>query len=419
MHPVLYVSLVNTITEEKNWKDIREVFISSEKNDIVTCCSLPNESDNLQSDKASQITQWVNEFEQKSIELSLEFTHILCTDITNCYGSLYTHSISWALHGQEIAKQNKNEKNLLGNKIDRLIRYGRCGQTNGISQGSNLMDFIAEIILSHIDHLIYNDIKGNINNVKILRYRDDYRIFSNNDADAEAALKIISDCLLTFGMQLGAKKTSLSKDIIRHSLKEDKIEAITLQGIGKPYISNIQKQLLLLHKFGQKYPNSGALKRLLSNLHKELSDNYDTNPSHPYPNLQANTAIATDIAFTSPATFPIIAGILSLLLISADKDTRDTIWNKICSKIKLIPNNNWVEIWLQRITKPNEIKYVSHEKICRIVNGEHTTLWENGWISDEAILAILEQKNILLQEPEKEEKIIRHNEIKLFRSPYI
>jgi hypothetical protein len=36
--------------------------------------------------------------EQKSIELGLEYDYIFHTDIVDCYGAIYTHSISWAIH---------------------------------------------------------------------------------------------------------------------------------------------------------------------------------------------------------------------------------------------------------------------------------------------------------------------------------
>lgn len=54
------------------------------------------------------------------------------------------------------------------------------GQTNGIPQGSVLMDFIAEILLKYSDELISYEIQKNTKlkeKFKILRYRDDYRIF--------------------------------------------------------------------------------------------------------------------------------------------------------------------------------------------------------------------------------------------------
>lgn len=44
-------------------------------------------------------------------------------DIKNCYSSFYTHSIAWALHNKDYAKENKNNDNLLGNIIDRKICF--------------------------------------------------------------------------------------------------------------------------------------------------------------------------------------------------------------------------------------------------------------------------------------------------------
>ena len=82
-----------------------------------------------------------------------------------------------ALHTKEIAKSNQNNKELLGNKIDSLIQLMQNGQTNGIPQGSVLMDFIAEIILSYADKLLDEKIKNLNLDYKVIRYRDDYRIF--------------------------------------------------------------------------------------------------------------------------------------------------------------------------------------------------------------------------------------------------
>ena len=75
----------------------------------------------------------------------------LVTDITDCYGSIYTHSIPWALHTKEKAKKEKATKKLIGNIIDFLLQKMSYDQTNGIPQGSVLMDFIGEIVLGYAD----------------------------------------------------------------------------------------------------------------------------------------------------------------------------------------------------------------------------------------------------------------------------
>ena len=91
-------------------------------------------------------------------------------DITNCYSSVYTHTISWAIHGKDTAKSNKKNKKikLLGNIIDGLIQDMSSGQTNGIPQGSVLTDFLAEIILSYSDKLLKEKFTefGSINRIK-------------------------------------------------------------------------------------------------------------------------------------------------------------------------------------------------------------------------------------------------------------
>ena len=77
------------------------------------------------------------------------------TDITDCYGAIYTHSTAWALHGKGFMKkpENRPRRNpaLLGNIVDDHLQDMSHGQTNGIPQGSVLMDFVAEMVLGYAD----------------------------------------------------------------------------------------------------------------------------------------------------------------------------------------------------------------------------------------------------------------------------
>ena len=71
------------------------------------------------------------------------------------------------------------------------------GQTNGIPQGSTLMDFIAEILLGYADCLLYNKLKEKkISDYRILRYRDDYRIFVHSSQEGELVVKVLTETLL-------------------------------------------------------------------------------------------------------------------------------------------------------------------------------------------------------------------------------
>ena len=161
IHPVLYVSLVHEITAKNNWNIIKNRFNQFELNSKIKCYSVPLASDGIQSDKAVTITQWWQAIEQQSIELALSYEYVLHTDISDCYGSIYTHSVPWAIHTKPFAKHkdNKTDQSLIGNIIDKHLREMSFGQTNGIPQGSVLMDFIAEIVLGYADIELSNKIK--------------------------------------------------------------------------------------------------------------------------------------------------------------------------------------------------------------------------------------------------------------------
>lgn len=409
MHPVLYVSLVNVICEEENWNFIKNRFVEFE-GAVVDCCSAPVMSVDNQSDVATQVMNWWQKVEQQSLTYSLEFSHMLHTDVTDCYGSLYTHSISWALHGVEEAKAQKGRNSLLGNKIDSHIQSSRYGQTNGISQGSVLMDFIAEIVLGFVDLEISSELQGR-SDFRILRYRDDYRVFANSDDRTEEILKVISDKLRTVGMKLGVSKTYSCRNVVEGSIKPDKLAGIELQDLGVTNAKTIQKQLLRLHSFGQRFPNSGALRRIVSEFHTKISKQTETPDD-----LEVQVAIATDIAFVSPATFPAVAGILSHLISLAPASEKGELWEKVRRKMARVPYNGYLEIWLQRVTQPKtiDIPFASSEAICKIVNGEEAVLWVSGWVASRDLLGALDVSQIIVSSAEEAGEVIEPEEIQLF-----
>lgn len=411
IHPVIYVSLVNTLCNENNWKTITNRLMDF-TGDKVECCSIPVTSYDGLKDSGETIKNWWQQVEQKSLCYSLEFSHLLHTDVTDCYGSLYTHAISWAIHGVETSKQRKNDDGLLGNKIDRHIRAGRYGQTNGIPQGSELMNLIAEIVLGYVDLRINVELKT-AKDVRILRYRDDYRIFANSDDAVEDALKVISKNLWEVGMRLGVSKTQLNRNIVEGAIKPDKLAGLDLQDLGFEHAKTIQKQLLRLHAFGQRFPNSGAIKRLLSEFHENIVSKLEEKPA----DLEELIAIATDIGFISPATFPAVAGILSKLIAFAPAGEKELLWTKVRSKILRVPHNGYLEIWLQRVAHPNLLgqSFNSEENICKIVSGASSDLWENGWIEDSDLLEALDTSSIIVMEPSEMSEVLMPEEIELFR----
>lgn len=410
IHPALYVSLVNALTNTANWEAV-QARMATFKGGVVECCSAPLVSNDRQTDVAAQIKGWWQEVEQRSLAYSLEYTHLLHTDVTDCYGALYTHSIPWALHGLEAAKEKKKNNSLLGNIVDSHIQAGRYGQTNGISQGSVLTDFIAEIVLGYVDSMV-TEVLGDPSDVKIIRYRDDYRIFSNTQERGEQVLKAISEKLRLVGMRLGVSKTIACSNVIEGSVKSDKIAGIELQDLGSANAKTIQKQLLRLHAFGRRYPNSGALKRLVSEFHSSISKQKD------YPDdLDVQVAIATDIAYESPSTIPAVAGILSQLISLAPIDKKPGLWTRVRSKMARVPYNGYLEIWLQRVIKPKTLglAFQSEEPLCMIVNGDAPSLWDCTWISSAALKEAIDVSKIVVSDPGEVTEVVQPEEIELFK----
>jgi len=413
IHPAIYVSLVNVLCDPKNWEQIQARWAKFESS-AVQCCSDPVLAVADEKNKAAQVRSWWQRVEQQSLIYSLEYSHVLHTDVTNCYGSLYTHSIPWAIHGLKKAKQNKFSDSLLGNRIDAHMRAGRHGQTNGIPQGSVLMDFVAEIVLGYVDEKI-TSLLDNKKSFRILRYRDDYRVFANSDETAEEVLKKISDSLRSVGMRLGAAKTHLSRNVVEGSIKPDKLAGIDLLESGEEHVKTLQKKLLRLHSFGRRFPNSGALRRLVSEFYDKIVVEKDEEiESH---NLDVQVAIATDIGFVSPNTFPVVAAILSRLISLASPDDKVRLWTMVRDKMRRLPHNGYQEIWLQRVTHPKavDIKFESREAICQIVNGESPALWENGWIACPALLEALQVAKIVDKQASDMPEVMQPEEVELFR----
>ncbi|MGJ7745177.1 RNA-directed DNA polymerase [Escherichia coli] len=187
------------------------------------------------------------------------------TDISNFYPSIYTHSFEWVFISKEDAKKKKN-KNNPGGLIDSHIQMMMNNQTNGIPLGSTLMDTFAELILGQIDIELRkktNELK--IINYKVVRYRDDYRIFSNSKDDLDIISKCLVNVLGDFGLDLNSKKTELYEDIILHSLKQAKKDYIK-----EKRHKSLQKMLYSIYLFSLKHPNSKTTVRYLNDFLRDL-----------------------------------------------------------------------------------------------------------------------------------------------------
>lgn len=373
INPVLYVDLVKCITEPAAWRGIQARFREFAREPKVLCLSLPQESSTKRRDQGAQILRWWQEVEQASIDLALDFSYVLHADIAECYASIYTHSIAWALHGKEVAKKKRGVKSLVGNGIDSRVRSMQHGQTNGIPQGSVLMDLVGEMVLGYADMQLAGLLVAEpVVDYKVLRYRDDYRIFTNDSQASERILKRLTEVLIDLGLKLNATKTTDAKTVVGSSVKRDKLVWLR----GKQRDRNLQKHLLLIHSHGLDYPNGGSLVGPLQEFYRRIEG------LKTVKNATQLMSIAIDIGCISPRCFPACAAISSKLLSLLKKDERPRALERVRQRLRRLPNSGHLEVWLQRISLAVDPKVSYGEKLCKLVAGEDVEIWSTSWIGD-------------------------------------
>jgi RNA-directed DNA polymerase len=423
LHPIYYIELVKLITEEESWKLIVKRFKVFQKNKNIECCSIPiwvkQEENQKEQNTAEQIRNWWNEVEQKSLYLSADFDYLFHADIANCYSSIYTHSIPWALHQKDVAKQYKQDASLLGNQIDWTIQNFSHGQTNGIPQGSTLYDFIAEIVLGYADSELSKQISKcpEITDYKILRYRDDYRIFTNSKEQGRKILKLLTTVLIELGLQLNTNKSVETEDLITNAIKPDKIYWNS-EGLSND--KNLQQELLRIHQLSLKFPNSGSLVKALSKYSKK---SFKLSQKAKKPLI----AIVVDILFRNPKCYPNGMHILSSLIKGLKLKDKESLLQKINAKFEKIPTTGYYEIWLQRLASKIDLKNKDNlfkEELCLMVQDEtantkkkrsNDSLWNSTWVNDKKLKKIIEKTPLVSQETmEKLPEVIEYEEVNIF-----
>lgn len=382
INPAIYVCLVNRITERANWKLLQNRFKQFQNDERITCYSIPlavDESESqLSENTAASINNWWEQIEQQSIELALQYSTVLMTDISECYSSIYTHSIGWAIHGKVKARAEMRIQNttLIGCIIDRLIQQMCYRQTNGIPQGSVLMDFIAEMVLGYADMELAKSKELEHIEFRILRYRDDYRIFANSELDAVKVAKVLSEVLSDLNLKLNPQKTFVSSKIIHDVIKPDKL----YWNEAKHGEKTLQKHLLLIHSLAEKYPNSGTLSTAMAKFMERL---------YPLRTLEEDSSrvlvsILVDIAYNNPRVYSaVVVCVGKILSIETNGEEVDKIYDLIEKKFEKKTNIGYWKVWFQRLTiKNNRAKDIdSKEKLCQIAAGKtQVLLWGVKWL---------------------------------------
>jgi hypothetical protein len=254
-HPKPYSELCLEIYN--NWSNIKH--ICSNTNSLI----LPRKH----LDKRTIIMDYESSLEKRNRYYKSAFgkKFIVNTDITNCYPSLYSHVLPWALVGISRAKRERNDHTSWFNKIDRSFRACYRNETAGLPIGPATSNIACEIILERIDR----DLRGKFSYV---RFIDDYTAYCETHTKAEKFIRDLSTELIKYKLNLNIKKTEIKS--LPQAINEEWINRMREiipqdKEINPSQVSNILDAAIILQKDN---PDGSVLKYATNSIVEKLND---------------------------------------------------------------------------------------------------------------------------------------------------
>jgi hypothetical protein len=145
--------------------------------------------------------------------LERRFPRLVHVDVTRCFDSVYTHTISWVTNGVEDSKtRTRLTADTFGGRFDKLMQSANDLETHGILIGPEVSRIFAEIILQEVDVRVERVLRAGSRHLhhrrdyEIRRFVDDYFIFCSAEEDAKRIVTVLGDELKLFKMYLNDAK---------------------------------------------------------------------------------------------------------------------------------------------------------------------------------------------------------------------
>ena len=136
-------------------------------------------------------------------DLIIGAAYVVKADISQCFSSIYSHSISWALIGKDQAKKNIKINDYY-NYLDNAVHSEKNGETHGLLIGPHTSSIISELILCKIDQRLTPK-------WKYIRNIDDYTCYVKTREEADMFLFELSEELRNYDLSLNYKKTTITE----------------------------------------------------------------------------------------------------------------------------------------------------------------------------------------------------------------
>ncbi len=200
-----------------------------------------HESDEVRSYFVYERYPHIYRFYESSEMLSLErrFEILARFDVTRCFESIYTHSISWVTNGKGASKEYRRASDrTFGGSFDRLMQSLNEDETHGIVIGPEVSRIFAEIILQEIDvrcerELARRGLKYGRDYV-VRRYLDDYFVFASDMGVVDAVKAELGDALREFRLYLNESKSTVETlpGAARVSIAKTRVAEVVREWLG-------------------------------------------------------------------------------------------------------------------------------------------------------------------------------------------
>jgi len=141
--------------------------------------------------------------------LEKKFEILLTLDVSKCFDSIYTHSLSWAVKDKQFTKNNLEISSTFAQEFDAVIRHGNHNETHGIPIGPETSRVFSEVLFQEIDRQVIERLRKNRFNVDYAfrRYVDDVFIFAKDDKTARLVYEAYADVLVAFNLHANTAKS--------------------------------------------------------------------------------------------------------------------------------------------------------------------------------------------------------------------
>lgn len=251
-----------------------------------------------------------------------KYNHLKRLDISDCFNSIYSHSLTWATYGKKNVKESINtSKSTFAGMFDKFMQISNSNETNGIIIGPEFSRIFAEILLQSIDSQLEISLSDRFNltnkvDYEIFRYVDDYFVFFNAHQDCENIEDTLQKLLKVYKLKLNVSKsityekpiiTEISRaknrivDLLNNSIHlqlkikpledEDEIIGGTIYINSKSLITNFK---IILKECDVRYPD--VLNFTLAIVERRLENVWEQFENIPNDNKPCNDIVNAFLA---------------------------------------------------------------------------------------------------------------------------